>query len=190
MNLSPRIDLERKYKPYVIALSIAIPLVVALLFNVSVEGVDLSFLPPIYAGINGLTALLLIVAVWAIKKGNRSLHQRLMTVAVGASVLFLVMYVAYHMTSESTAYGDVNHDGICDAAETATAGAGRSLYIAVLLSHILLSLIVLPLVMMTYLKGWTHQLQAHRKWAKVTFPIWLYVAVTGVIVYWMIRPYY
>lgn len=182
--------LEQKYKPLVIVLSIVIPAVVAILFNVSIEGVDLNFLPPIYASINGLTAVLLVLSVISIKKGNRKRHQNLMTAAVVCSVLFLLMYVGYHMTSESTIYGDINGDGERSIAEAAAVGSSLYVYKFVLLSHILLSLIVLPLVMMTYLKGWADNLVSHRKWAKITFPIWLYVAVSGVLVYFMISPYY
>ncbi|UKN03430.1 DUF420 domain-containing protein [Paracrocinitomix mangrovi] len=183
-------SVEQKFKPLVIVLSIVIPAVVAILFNVSIEGVDLSFLPPVYAGINGLTAILLIAAVVSVKKGNIQRHQKLMFTAIICSLLFLVMYVAYHITSESTLYGDADHNGIRSAAELATVGFSYYIYTFILLSHILLSLAVLPLVMMTYLKGWADNRVSHRKWAKITFPIWLYVAVTGVVVYFMISPYY
>lgn len=183
-------DLEKKYKPLVIVLSIVIPVVVAILFTVKVDGFDLSFLPPIYASLNGLTAVLLVTAVVMIRKKNRSLHQKLMTAAVVCSVLFLLMYVAYHMTSASTVYGDFNHDGVRDIAETAAVGASKSIYFFILITHILLSLIVLPLVMFTYLKGWSNNVESHKKWAKITFPIWLYVAISGVVVYLMISPFY
>lgn len=182
--------LEQKFKPWVITVSIVIPVVVAILFTVSVDGVDLGFLPPIYASLNGLTAILLVSAVIAIKKGKRALHQKLVTLAVMCSVLFLVGYVAYHITSESTVYGDVNHDGVRDTAENNAVGSSFYVYVFMLVSHILLSLIVLPLVLMTYLKGWADNVKSHRKWAKITFPIWLYVAVSGVVVYLMISPYY
>jgi putative membrane protein len=181
---------EQKYKPIVIVLSIAIPAIVAVLFNVSVDGVDLGFLPPIYAGLNGLTALLLVCAVISIKKGKRELPQKIMTVAVACSVLFLAMYVAYHMTAESTIYGDTDHNGKRSIEELTAIGTSYYVYTILLLSHILLSLAVLPLVMMTYLKGWANNIKSHKKWARITFPIWLYVAITGVVVYLMISPYY
>lgn len=181
---------EQRFKPLVILLSVLIPGVVIVLFNVSVDGLNLSFLPPIYAGINGLTAILLLWAVISIKNGKREVHQRLMFTAVICSLLFLLMYVAYHMTSESTVYGDINRDGVRDATEMGVVGASYYVYAFILLSHILLSLLVLPLVMMTYLKGWSGNFASHRKWAKFTFPIWLYVAISGVVVYFMISPYY
>ena len=182
--------LEQKYKPWVILVSIVIPVAVAILFTVSVDGVDLSFLPPIYASLNALTAILLVWAVISIKKGNRARHQMLVTMAVVCSVLFLLGYVAYHITSESTIYGDFNRDGQRDVAESAKVGSSYYVYAFLLLTHILLSLIVLPLVLFTYLKGWANNVKSHRKWAKITFPIWLYVAISGVVVYLMISPFY
>jgi putative membrane protein len=160
----------------IIALSIVIPVVVGSLFRVKIEGHDFSFLPPIYASINGLTALLLVVAVWAIKNKRRALHERLMKVCIGLSSLFLLMYVAYHMTSESTPYGG---DGMI-----------RYVYFFILLSHILLSIGVIPLVLFTFARALNGDYERHKKLARITFPIWLYVAVTGVIVYVMISPYY
>lgn len=160
----------------IIAVSIAIPLVVAILFRVKVEGYDFSFLPPIYASINGLTAMLLLVALWAIKNGKKALHERLMKTNIGLSLLFLVMYVAYHMTSHSTAFGGV--------------GAIRIVYYFILITHILLSIAVVPLVLFTFLRAYNEEFARHKKLARITFPIWLYVATTGVIVYVMISPYY
>jgi putative membrane protein len=188
--MSTEIDIEKKYKPLVIVLSIAVPVVVAVLFGVKIDGYDLSFLPPIYAGINGLTAILLITAVIMIKNGKRKAHQRLMTSAVVCSVAFLGMYVAYHMTSDSTIYGDINGDGLNDSTEAAKIGNSKYIYFVILLTHIALSIAVLPMVMITYLKGWSNKLEAHKKWAKKTFPIWLYVAISGVVIYFMISPYY
>jgi putative membrane protein len=136
----------------------------------------LSFLPPIYASINGITAILLILAVRAIKNGNRSLHEKLMTSAIACSVIFLVMYVAYHMTSESTKFGGE--------------GVIRYVYFFILLTHIALSVIIIPLVLFTYVRALSKQFDRHKKLARITFPLWLYVAVTGVVVYLMISPYY
>jgi len=184
-------NLEKKFRPLVIILSIVIPVVVALLFSMpKVEGIDLSFLPPIYATINGITAILLVAAIISIKKGNRLRHQRFMLTAVLCSLLFLVGYVAYHLTSDTTLFGDLNHDGSLSKAERARLGIGAYVYYLLLASHIILSIGVIPLVMITYLKGWANNLISHRKWGKVTFPIWLYVAISGVVVYVMISPYY
>lgn len=168
---------ELKYKKLIWVLSIAIPLAVAVLFGIKIPGVErLGFLPPIYATINGLTAVILVMAVMQIKKGNRKTHQRLMQTAIVLSALFLVMYVAYHMTSESVSYGGE--------------GLLRYLYFFILISHIALSIGIIPLVLITYVRALSEQFDKHRKLARITFPIWLYVAVTGVIVYLMISPYY
>lgn len=173
--------LEKKYNKLIIVISVIIPAVVALLFSVKLKDfgyqVDpLSFLPPIYATINGITAVVLVVAVMAIKNGRRVLHERLMTLAIALSLVFLIMYVAYHMTAESTKFGGE--------------GAIKFFYFILLISHIVLSIVVIPLVLVTYVRALSQRFDKHKKIAKITFPIWLYVAVTGVIVYLMISPYY
>jgi len=173
--------IENKFKTPIIIVSIVIPIAVVLLFSIRLKdfGISvepLSFLPPIYAAINGLTALLLISGVLAIKKGNRATHQKLMTSAIACSVVFLVMYVAYHMTAESTSFGG---EGII-----------KYVYFFLLITHIILSVTIIPLVLFTYVRALSGQFDRHKKLAKITFPLWLYVAVTGVIVYLMIAPYY
>lgn len=170
---------ETKYNKWITILSIAIPIAVAALFGVSFKrlGIDVepfTFLPPIYATINGLTAVILVAAVIAIKNGKRTLHENLMKTAIACSVAFLVMYVAYHMSAESTKY----------------LGNYKALYFFILISHIVLSIVIIPLVLITYVKALANRFDKHKKIAKITFPIWLYVAVTGVIVYLMISPYY
>lgn len=195
MNNPETPSVETKFNKFIIAVSILIPVVVAILFNVKLKdfGFDvepLSFLPPIYAGINALTALVLVVAVIAIKNGKQKRHEKLMTFAICLSVLFLVMYVAYHMTADSTKFGDVNHDGLLSAEELAEVGSLRGVYFFILLSHILLSIAIIPLVLVTYVRALAERFDRHRKIAKITFPLWLYVAVTGVVVYLMISPYY
>lgn len=167
---------EKRTNNLIIALSIIIPLAVAALFGIKVEGYDLSFLPPIYATINGVTALLLIIALWAILNKRRELHEALMKSCIGLSVLFLIMYVLYHMTSDSTPYGGE--------------GALRIVYFIILISHILLSVAVIPLVLFTFVRANNGDFNRHKKLARITFPVWLYVAITGVIVYLMISPYY
>jgi putative membrane protein len=170
-------EIEKKYNKWIILLSVVIPVAVALLFVVKIpNATPLSFLPPIYATINGITAILLVVAVMAVKNGKRKLHELLMKCAIGCSLLFLVMYIAYHMTSESTVFGGE--------------GNIRYVYYFILLTHILLSIAIIPLVLITYVRGLAERFDKHRKIAKITFPLWLYVAVTGVVVYLMISPYY
>ncbi|WP_291146162.1 DUF420 domain-containing protein [Flavobacterium sp. UBA7680] len=188
-------SLEKKYNKYIIAVSIVIPVLVGILFAIKLKdfGINvepLSFLPPIYASTNGLTAIVLVAAVIAVKNGKLKLHERLMTFAIALSLAFLAMYVAYHMTADSTKFGDVNHDGILDAVEKAKIGAVRYIYAFILITHILLSIIIIPFVLVTYVRALAKRFDKHKKIAKITFPLWLYVAVTGVVVYLMISPYY
>lgn len=170
------VESQRKYTRIIVIVSVLIPLVVAVLFGVKIPGYNLKFLPPIYASINGVTALLLLAALMAIKNKARKLHERLMKSSMVLSAIFLVLYVLYHMTSDSTPYGGV--------------GTIRYLYYFILISHILLSVGVIPLVLFTYLRAWQGAFERHKALARFTFPVWLYVAVTGVVVYWMISPYY
>lgn len=175
------LEKEKKYNKWIVALSIIIPVAVAALFGINLRelGFDvepLTMLPPIYAGINGLTALVLVIAVIAIKNKNRKLHENLMKFAITLSVMFLVMYVAYHMTSDSTKFGEE--------------GVVKYIYYFILITHILLSVVIIPFVLITYVRAITNNIERHKKIAKITFPIWLYVAITGVIVYFMISPYY
>lgn len=166
-----------RYKKAIIAVSILIPVVVAVLFRIRLEGVQpLTFLPPIYAAINGYTALILLIALWAIKQRKITLHEQLMKTAIGLSLAFLVMYVIYHLTSDPTPYGGE--------------GSMKTLYYFILISHILLSVVIIPLVLISYVRAISQQFTAHRKIARITFPIWLYITITGVIIYLMISPYY
>ena len=167
---------DKKLKQAIWAVSIVIPIAVAILFTVKIEGLDLGFLPPIYATLNALTAIGLIVAIVAIKRKNRKLHQRVIQVCLIFSILFLLLYVLYHMTSDSTPYGG---EGIL-----------KMIYFFLLISHILLSMVVIPIVLFAYLFAWQGDFVRHKKWTKFAFPLWLYVAVTGVLVYVMISPYY
>lgn len=181
MNNLPTSTIEQKFKKPILFVSILIPIVVAFLLTVKLKDFGiilepLSFLPPIYATLNGITAILLVAAVIAIKSGNRKRHEQLMTSAIACSIVFLVMYVAYHLTADSTKFG----------------GEGwiRYVYFFILITHILLSIIVIPMVLFTYVRALSEDFDRHKKLSKITFPIWLYVAVTGVVVYLMISPYY
>ncbi|TDQ28465.1 DUF420 domain-containing protein [Tenacibaculum caenipelagi] len=168
---------EKKYKKFITIVSIVIPIAVAALFGIKIPNVEpLSFLPPIYASINGLTAVLLVASVIAIKNGKRKIHEQLNTTAIVCSALFLVMYVAYHMTSDSTKFGGE--------------GVIKYVYLFILITHILLSIVIIPFVLITFMRARLGNFPEHKKIAKITFPLWLYVAVTGVVVYLMISPYY
>jgi putative membrane protein len=175
------LEQEKKYKKIITALSILIPIAVAGLFLINLKTLGfnvapLTFLPPIYAAINALTAVLLIAAVIAIKNGNKKLHEQLNTFAIGCSLLFLLLYIAYHMTSDSTKFGGE--------------GTIKYVYYFILITHIILSIVVIPFVLTTFMRAKLGNFPQHKKIAKITFPLWLYVAVTGVVVYLMIAPYY
>lgn len=157
--------------------SIVLPIAVAALFFIKVEGVDLSFLPKIYAGINALTALLLVLALVFVKQRKLKLHEGVIKICMMLSILFLLCYVAYHMTSDSTKYGNPDF-------------SARLTYFLLLITHIILSVAVIPMVLFSYLHAWEGNFEKHKKLTKITWPIWFYVAVSGVVVYVMISPYY
>lgn len=167
---------KKDYGIWIKIVSVAIPVVVAILFGVRVEYDLPVFLPPIYATINAITALLLVLALVAIKAKKIQLHQRLMQSCIVLSLVFLVMYIAYHMTTDPTPFGGE--------------GYMKTLYFFILISHIILSIALIPLVLISYVRAFQKEFPAHKKISKITFPIWLYVASTGVIVYLMIAPYY
>lgn len=167
----------QKFRPAIIAVSVLVPVVVAILFTIRIPNVEaLSFLPPVYACINALTAIILVFALYAIKNNNVLLHEQLMKTSIALSLMFLVMYVAYHMTSDPTPYGGE--------------GWRRPVYFFILVSHVLLSIGIIPMVLITYVRAIAKLFEDHKKIARITFPIWLYIAVSGVIVYLMISPYY
>lgn len=167
---------SKKYNRIIVILSVVIPLAVAGLFGVKLDIELPVFLPPVYASINAITGMVLITAFWAIKNKKIELHQKLMKFAIVLSALFLILYVLYHMTSNSTTFGG---DGIV-----------KYVYFFILISHILLSIIVIPFVLITFVRGLTNDIERHKKIARLTFPIWLYVTISGVVVYLMISPYY
>ncbi|PID70544.1 MAG: hypothetical protein CR985_02700 [Flavobacteriales bacterium] len=169
-------SLEKKYNRWVIFLSVLIPLVVASLFGVKLDVKLPVFLPPVYAAINALTVVILVIAVWAVKNGKLKLHENLIKIALVFSACFLLLYVAHHITSEPTPYGGE--------------GFIRYVYYFILITHILLSIVVIPFVLITFVRALTGNFVKHKKIARFTFPLWLYVAVSGVIVYVMIAPYY
>lgn len=168
---------RKKFNRWIWVLSIVIPLAVAALFGIQIPGVErLWYLPPIYATINAITAVILVLAVVSIKRGNRLRHERLIKIAIGLSCLFLLLYMIYHMTAKSTTYEGT--------------GMLRTVYFVILFSHIVLSVIVIPFVLVTFMRGILGDYENHKKIARITFPVWLYVAVSGVLVYLLISPYY
>lgn len=168
---------NKNIRKLITIISIVLPLAVAALFVIKIDGIDLSFLPKIYAGINALTAVLLILALIFVKQRKLKLHENVIKICMVLSILFLLCYVAYHMTSDSTKYGNPD-------------AAARLTYFLLLITHIILSVAVIPMVLFSYLHAWEGNFEKHKKLTKITWPIWFYVAVSGVIVYLMISPYY
>lgn len=171
---------EKKYSPIVIGLAIAIPLIVGVLSvapKVELLGdFDYHILPFINAWINGITFVILVFALRAIKSGNIRQHKRLMHSALIVSLVFLVLYVTYHASTEETRFGGQ--------------GSIRYVYFFLLLTHIVLAAALVPLVAITYFRALAERFDRHRKIARITMPVWMYVSITGVIVYLMISPYY
>ena len=164
--------------------SIVIPLAVAVLIFLPQKenflGEWVRNLPAFNAIINSATSLLLISALIAVKKGNIGLHKKLMMSAFVLGAVFLVSYIMYHLTVPSTKFGDINSDGVLSEAESIAVGGTKYFYYFILLSHILLSIIVVPFVLMAFYFALTEKVEKHKRLVKYTFPIWLYVSVTGV----------
>ena len=153
-------------------------------------GFDVHVFAKINAVINSLVAVLLVWALIAIKSKKYAFHKKLMMSAMILSILFLVSYIAHHLLSGDTLFGDSNHDGMVDVAEKLQVGGVRTVYLLLLSTHIFLASVILPFILITAYRGLIAEWPAHRKLAKYTWPLWLYVAITGPIIYWMISPFY
>ena len=178
----------------IIIVSVAIPAAVAFLILVPQVKIDFGFnthaLPFFHAILNSSTAILLLASLYFIRHGQIRAHKTANLTAVVLSTIFLVSYVIYHASNPSTKFGDLDHDGILSGSEKEQAGSLRYVYYFILSSHIILSGIIIPLVLFTLQKAFQEKFDKHRRLARITWPIWLYVAVTGVVVYLMISPYY
>ena len=165
------------HKPLIIILSLVVPILVGLLYiTPKFTGFEIDFLPLLNALINGTVFFVLIFAINAIKNGNKALHQKLIYLSLALSTIFLLSYVIHHATHDPVSYGGE--------------GFLKYFYYFILISHISLSAIIIPLVLITLSRALKENFKAHKKIAKITFPIWLYVAATGVLVYILISPYY
>ena len=175
--LTPNTSLEKKLNRLSWIVSIAVFLLVVMMRKIKINtDIDFTFLPPLYSSLNAITALLLIAALVYIKKGMANQHRKVMTMALGTSVLFLLCYVVYHITTPETLY--------CQE------GAIRYVYFTLLISHIILAAVILPFILFTYIRAYTNQFDKHKAMARWVFPLWLYVAMTGPIIYVMLRPCY
>ena len=173
--------------------SVVVFSVVVLLGKFQLE-VDLGFDVHIFATanafINASIAVLLVAALWAVKNNQYAMHKKLMLAALVLSVLFLVSYIAHHLLAGEAKFGDSNHDGLVDEQELLAVGNTRLIYFIILITHIFLAAIILPFILFTAYRALTAEYTLHKKLAKITWPLWLYVAITGPVVYWMIHPYY
>lgn len=173
--------------------SVVVFLVVVVLskFKLDVDlGFDVHIFATINAFVNATIALVLIGALVAVKQKNYTLHKKLMMTALVLSIIFLLSYIAHHLLAGEAKYGDTNHDGLVDEAEKLVVGGMRMVYLVILATHIILAAIILPFILFTAYRGLTSEFPAHKKLARITWPLWFYVAVTGPIVYWMISPFY
>lgn len=184
---------DKKAKIFIWAVSIIVFIAVAFLAEIKLN-IPLSFNPHIFAEvnaiINSIVAILLVAALLAVKSKKFYMHKKLMIAAIFLSLLFLLSYICHHLLSGDTKYGDLNHDGFLSADEKLRAGSLRYIYYFILATHIPLAGIILPFILFTAYRALTADYGRHMKLARITWPIWLYVAITGVAVYLMIRPYY
>ena len=186
---------QKSYIKLIWVLSIAIPVVVAILIFApeKIEGAGdwVYILPHLNATFNSITTIVLLLGLYFIKQKNILAHKSMMSIAFTLGSLFLVSYVIYHSTADSTIYGDLNGNGILDEAEkTDDLMWWRGLYVGILLPHIILAAVVVPFVLFAFYYALTDKIEKHKKIVKWTFPIWLIVSITGVVVYLMISPYY
>lgn len=192
--LAPVIQKNDSLAKWLIGLfSVVVFIVVVVLGKVQLQvdlGFDIHIFAFINAIINSIIALLLIAALIAVKNRKYQLHKQLMLFALVLSVIFLLSYIAHHLLAGDTKFGDSNHDGLVDELELAAVGNTRMLYLILLLTHIFLAAVILPLILFTAYRGLTSEFGMHKRLAKITWPLWLYVAITGPIVYWLISPYY
>ena len=184
---------DKKARNLIFLFSIIVFAAVMLLSRVKLEvdlGFDVHLFALFNATINSIVALLLIIALIAVKTGNYKLHRNIMLGAMTLSILFLVSYIAHHLFAGDTRFGDVDHNGIVTELEKAAVGKSLIIYYIILGTHIPLAGIILPFILFTAYRGLTGDYEKHKKLARITWPLWFYVAVTGVLVYWMIQPYY
>lgn len=186
-------DLEKRLNRHAWVLTGIVLILVGMMRRVKIplpEGLSFDFLPPLYSTFNAITALVLIVALVLIKQKKVEAHKKAMLVAVGFSVMFLLGYVLYHFTTPETIFGDINGDKILDEAEALAVGSTRTVYLIILATHIVLAAAIFPFILFTLIRAFTNQYDRHKKMARWVFPLWLYVAVTGPILYFMLMPYY
>jgi putative membrane protein len=184
---------DKKAKLLIYTVSVVVFAAVVFLSKYKLEA-DLGFNVHVFAKtnaiINSIVAVLLLAGLFTVKQKNYLLHKKIMLSAITLSVLFLLSYIAHHLLAGDTKYGDINHDGILSVDEKALAGVMRTIYYFILITHIPLAAIILPFILFTAYRALTGEYEKHKKLVRITWPVWFYVAVTGVLVYLMISPYY
>ena len=176
-NLAAQQALEKRLNWIAYVVSFVVLLLVGLMRRVKIDlGIDFSFLPPVHASLNALTALILVAAYYFIRNKNVAMHRRAIYAAMVCSGLFLLSYVLYHFTTPETKFGG---EGII-----------RAVYFFILITHVVLAAVILPFILLTFNRAYTGQYDRHRKMARWVFPLWLYVAITGPVCYLMLKPYY
>ncbi|HAF58995.1 MAG TPA: DUF420 domain-containing protein [Opitutae bacterium] len=192
-NKEANLELAKKLNLLVWIVSAAVLGLVVMMQKIKIplpQGANLSSLPGFHALLNSMAAVFLILAIWAIKKGKVILHQKMIYAAFICSLVFLLSYVTYHITTPATLFGDANKDGLLSSAERDAVSGTRPYYLFILISHIGLAALSFPFILRTFVHAFTNQFEKHRKLSKKVFPVWLYVAVTGPVVYFFLQPYY
>lgn len=184
---------DKRAKWLIYVFSFVVFTAVILLSRVKLD-VDLGFDVHLFAKanaiINSVVAVLLIAGLITVKARKYEVHKKIMLTAMLLSVLFLVSYICHHLLAGETQFGDMDHNGVVTPEEIANAGMARTIYRIILITHIPLAGIILPFILFTAYRSLIGEYERHKKLARITWPIWLYVAITGVLVYWMISPYY
>lgn len=184
---------DKKAKLFIYTVSFVVFAAVVFLSKYKLDvntGFDIHLFAKANAVINSMVAVLLLAGLFTIKQKSYILHKKIMLSAIFLSVLFLVSYIAHHLLAGDTKFGDLNHDGMLSIDEKAAAGSVRMIYYFILITHIPLAAVILPFILFTAYRALTGEYDKHKKLVRITWPVWFYVAVTGVVVYMMISPYY
>jgi len=184
---------DKRARVLIITFSVIVFAAVVLLSRVKLEadlGFDVHLFALVNAILNSCVSILLVAALVAVKNRKYELHKKLMLTAMVLSIIFLVSYILHHLFAGDTRFGDIDHNGIVSEVEKANVGSARIIYYVILGTHIALAGIILPFILFTAYRALTGDWTRHKKLARITWPVWLYVAITGVVVFWMISPYY
>jgi putative membrane protein len=184
---------DSKARIFIFTVSIIVFAAVVILSKVKLD-LNLPFNVHLFATanavINSVVTICLLAGLITVKNHRYETHKKIMLTAIILSVLFLVSYIAHHLLAGETKFGDLNHDGILSAEEKLSAGSMRMVYYILLLTHIPLAAIILPFILFTAYRALTGDYEKHKKLTRFTWPLWFYVALSGVIIYLMISPYY